>query len=247
MSTVGQIEKKTQQRVVKLFQQQLGYDYLGDWAERPNNANIEAELLRGWLIDQGVEANLASRAIFDLNKAANDASKGLYDRNKAVYELLRYGVKIKPEVGENTQTVWLIDWKQPERNNFAIAEEVTVKGPDAKAYSKRPDIVLYVNGIALGVLELKRSKVAVNEGIYKTQAPYRLVHYCALVATTLAVQGSIDVEKPRGGVVPVSIMNLIAASSGERKSTVDSIYLRAIRAFDEKEREPVQKWRVFEY
>ncbi len=34
MSTVGQIEKKTQRRVVKLFREQLGYDYLGDWAER---------------------------------------------------------------------------------------------------------------------------------------------------------------------------------------------------------------------
>src|SRR3990167_11511416 len=134
MSTVGQIEKKTQQRVVYLFQQQLGYEHLGDWAERPNNANIEPELLRGWLLDQGVEANLASLAIFELNRAANDASKGLYDRNKAVYELLRYGVKIKPEVGENTQTVWLKNWKQADKNNFAIAEEVTIKGADAKAH-----------------------------------------------------------------------------------------------------------------
>nr|WP_322941881.1 type I restriction endonuclease [Pseudomonas sp. s4] len=75
----------------------------------------------------------------------------MYDRNRAVYELLRYGVKIKPEVGENTQTVWLIDWKHPEHNHFAIAEELTVKGADAKANTKRPDIVLYVNGIALGV------------------------------------------------------------------------------------------------
>lgn len=81
--SVGQIEKKTQQRVVTLFQQQLGYDILGDWAERPNNANIETELLGSWLLEQGVEANLASRAIFELNRAANDASKGLYDRNKA--------------------------------------------------------------------------------------------------------------------------------------------------------------------
>ncbi|NCT80939.1 DUF45 domain-containing protein [Pseudomonas stutzeri] len=165
MSTVGQIEKKTQQRAVKLFQQQLGYDYLGDWADRPNNANIEPELLRDWLLEEGVEANLVSRAVFELNKAANDTSKGLYDRNKAVYELLRYGVKIKPEVGENTQTVWLIDWKQADKNHFAIAEEVTIKGVDAKAHTKRPDIVLYVNGIALGVLELKRSVKAVNHGI----------------------------------------------------------------------------------
>ncbi|WP_313209442.1 hypothetical protein [Stutzerimonas nitrititolerans] len=46
-SSVGQIERKTQQRVVTLFQQQLDYHYLGDWADRPNNANIEPELLRG--------------------------------------------------------------------------------------------------------------------------------------------------------------------------------------------------------
>ena len=73
-----------------------------------------------------------------LDKAAGDTSKSLYDRNRAVYELLRYGVKVKPDVGENTQTVWLIDWKHPEKNHFAIAEEVTVPAADAKAHNKRP-------------------------------------------------------------------------------------------------------------
>jgi len=53
----------------------------------------------------------------------------------------------------------------PEKNHFAIAEEVTVPGIDAKAHTKRPDVVLYVNGIALGVLELKRSTISVAEGI----------------------------------------------------------------------------------
>ena len=42
---------------------------------------------------------------------------------------------------------------------------MTIKGADAKAYTKRPDIVLYVNGIAFGVLELKRSTVSVSAGI----------------------------------------------------------------------------------
>jgi type I restriction enzyme R subunit len=83
------------------------------------------------------------------------------DSLKEVYSLLRYGVKIKAEVGENTQTIELINWKEPLENDFAIAEEVTVKGEN----TKRPDIVLYINGIALGVLELKRSTVSVSEGI----------------------------------------------------------------------------------
>jgi type I restriction enzyme R subunit len=165
MSTVGQIEKKTQQRVIKLFRDKLGYDYLGDWTDRPGNRNIEPELLRAWLKKKGVHEALIVRALHDLDKAAGDTSKSLYDRNRAVYELLRYGVKVKAEVGENTQTVWLIDWEHPENNHFAIAEEVTVLATDEKAHTKRPDVVIYVNGIALGVLELKRSTVSVAEGI----------------------------------------------------------------------------------
>lgn len=165
MSSIGQIEKRTQDRVVALFRDQLDYDYLGNWVDRAGNANIKQALLRTWLLKQGVEEVLIGRALHALAKVATDTSKHLYDRNKAVYDLLRYGVKLKPDVGENNITVWLIDWNHPENNHFAVAEEVTVKGSDAKASTKRPDVVLYVNGIALGVLELKRSTVSVSEGI----------------------------------------------------------------------------------
>jgi len=48
MPSVGQIERKTQQRVVKLFREQFGYAYLGDWTEREGNANIEPAQLRRW-------------------------------------------------------------------------------------------------------------------------------------------------------------------------------------------------------
>ncbi len=47
MPAVGQIERKTQQRVVKLFRERLGYAYLGDWTDREGNANIDAS--RIWL------------------------------------------------------------------------------------------------------------------------------------------------------------------------------------------------------
>ena len=60
-----------------------------------------------------------------------------------------------------TETVHLIDWKNPDKNDFAIAEEVTLAGN----HERRPDLVLYINGIAVGVLELKNSRVTIGDGI----------------------------------------------------------------------------------
>jgi type I restriction enzyme, R subunit len=105
MSTVGQREKKTQQRVVKLFRETLGYAYLGNWEEREGNRNIEPDLLRAWLKEQGKTEALIGKVLHALEKAAGDTSKSLFDRNRAVYELLRYGVKVRPDVGENNVTV----------------------------------------------------------------------------------------------------------------------------------------------
>ena len=162
MSTVGQPEILTQQRVIAFFKNALDYAYLGYWKDREGNSNVEEAELTKWLKRQGHSDKTVGKALFELNKTvALGGSKTLYDANRDVYGLLRYGVKVKPEVGERNITVWLIDWTNPGSNDFAVAEEVTVFGVN----DKRPDIVLYVNGIALAVLELKRSIVSVTEGI----------------------------------------------------------------------------------
>jgi len=170
MSAIGEAERKTQRRVVELFCEDLGYDFLDDLSESDSQNIIEGHLEHFLLAYQGYAEkedgdDLVRRAIAEVVKVAGNTSLSLYDRNKAVYGLLRYGVPVKADVGALNETVWLIDWKHPERNRFAIAEEVAVKAPNPKAHGKRPDIVLYVNGIALGVLELKRSTVSVSEGI----------------------------------------------------------------------------------
>ncbi|MDO8723024.1 MAG: HsdR family type I site-specific deoxyribonuclease [Syntrophales bacterium] len=201
MSTVGQKEKKTQQRIVKLFRESLGYDYLGDWTDREGNTNIETALLSSWLKKRGVEDALVTRALHILEKTAGDTGKSLYDRNRAVYDLLRYGVKVKPDVGDNTQTVWMIDWKHPEENDFAVAEEVTIPGADAKAHGKRPDIVIYVNGIALGALELKRSTVSVAEGIRQNLDNQKKVFIEPFFSTLQLIMAGNDTEGLRYGVI----------------------------------------------
>lgn len=200
-SSVGQIERATQQRVVKLFQDKLGYDYLDNRIDRVDNRNIDDALVRKFLKKQGYDDALATRALHRLNKVAGDQTKSLYDCNKAVYELLRYGVKVKADIGENTQTVWLIDWKHPLNNHFGIAEEVTVKGADAKANTKRPDVVIYVNGIALGVLELKRSTVSVSEGIRQNLDNQKKIFIQPFFTTMQLLMAGNDTEGVRYGTV----------------------------------------------
>lgn len=92
--TVGQIEKATQARVAALFQQRLGYTYLGNWIDQ-DNANIDTARLTAWLQGRAVADILISRALHELTKAAGGASKSLHGRNKAVYEMLRHGTTRK--------------------------------------------------------------------------------------------------------------------------------------------------------
>jgi len=161
MNGLAAPERETQKRVIKLFQDELGYKYLGDWTDHPGNSNVEEKLLSNYLKKNGYSQAQISRSIYQLNREIFNSPRGLYGNNQAVYNLLRYGVPVKTEAGQVTETVHLIDWDEPEQNDFAIAEEVTLSGE----HERRPDLVLYLNGIAVGVLELKRSSVNIGYGI----------------------------------------------------------------------------------
>ena len=119
MSDVGQLERKTQERVVQLFQDSLSFDYLGNWEYRADNSNIEVDLLAQNLRARGYREVLVNKAIAELKKAAAlGGGRDLYEANLGVYGLLRYGVKVKAGMGEQFETVWLIDWSQPAGEPF---------------------------------------------------------------------------------------------------------------------------------
>jgi len=163
MNTVGEREIRTQERVIAFFRDALGYTYLGNWQDNSEeNSNILPEDLADWLRRQGYDNDIITKALDQLQKsAAVGGPRGLYEANRDVYERLRYSVNVQPDVGEHRVPVKLIDWENPLNNDFGIAEEVTLEGE----HTKRPDLVLYINGIAIGVLELKRTIVSVSEGI----------------------------------------------------------------------------------
>ena len=113
MSNVGQPERATQNRVIALFRDELGYRYLGDWIDRDGNSNIEEDILSAYLTASGYTSAQISAALYKLRTEADNHSRSLYGNNQAVYNLLRYGVPVKIEAGKVTETVHLINWEEP--------------------------------------------------------------------------------------------------------------------------------------
>lgn len=168
-SHIGEPERSVQNRLLALFKEKLKYEYLGNYEYRTCNRNIERKLLFDYLMStKKWSGDEAKRAIAILEKEAYCTPQNMQEKNEKVYSLLRYGVNVSPDVGAKKITVNLIDWEHPDKNQFYIAEEVTINSSTPDSFTKRPDLVIYVNGIALAVMELKRSKVSVHDGIRQT-------------------------------------------------------------------------------
>lgn len=156
-------ERKLQNKVRHWLIDDLGYIFLGNLDDRYNTP-VKEELLIANLKKRGYKPEQITKAVAELRSRVSNQADNLYTVNKAVYALLRYGLQgVKDDAGHRN-TVHYIDWTDAGNNDFYVAEEVTVLRYD-RTTTKRPDLVLYVNGIALGMFELKRSCVSVGEGI----------------------------------------------------------------------------------
>ena len=219
MTEPGAIERIVQNSIIKLLTEKLGYEYLGNWQDRDDNQSIEEQYLKAWLLIKDYPEQLVDRAIFELKKLAYADNKSLYDVNKEVYNLLRYGIKLRPDQSPNSVTIDLIDWQHPQANHFGIAEEVTVSG----IHNKRPDLVLYVNGIAVGVLELKRSTVSVAEGIRQNIDSQKPEFIKRFFSTLQLVMAGNDSEGLRYGTIETKEKYYLKwKEKGETESSLDS-------------------------
>ena len=162
MATVD-AEKKLQKRMLHWLVDDLGYTYLGN-LEDIDNTPVKEDLLKANLKKREYSDDQIKTAVSELLSKVNNQVDTLYQINRSVYSLLRYGRQGAKDANGRRQTVHYINWDDIGSNDFYVAEEVSVLRYD-KVTRKRPDVVLYINGIALGVFELKSSYVSAGKGI----------------------------------------------------------------------------------
>lgn len=110
--------------------------------------------------------------------------------NREVYRLLKEGVKVSvPDPlrgGQRTERVRVVDWENPASNDFLLVSQFSVTGA---LYTCRPDLVGFVNGLPLTVIELKKpgvpARVAFDENLthYKAEIPHLFWFNALLIAS----------------------------------------------------------------
>ncbi|MCM2971799.1 type I restriction endonuclease subunit R [Larsenimonas suaedae] len=123
---------------------------------------------------KGASYPLSDQAVDQVIREVTTPSmaQGLMEANQAVYELLTLGVTVTEFVGgkKAQPTIHLIDWENLNNNEFHVTEEMEVLSTQG-THTRRPDVVIFVNGIPLAVIEAKRAassspgKSMVEEGI----------------------------------------------------------------------------------
>lgn len=160
-------ERVVQNRIINLLCNFDDYTYLGNFHDTENKPYIEEILAKFLTEKQGCspsQVNEATRKLKDFVAQCNSKDT-LYNANKEIYSLLRYPTSVSQGVGKPNTQISLIDWENPENNFFHIAEEVTVSRTSDDGQHRRPDVVIYVNGIAVAIIELKKATVSALDGI----------------------------------------------------------------------------------
>ena len=146
-------ESNYENAVLQLLNEGLGYTYVyGPDVERDYHSPLYEDVLLPALqrINKGLPLDAINEAIYKLK---NFESGSLLQKNMTFTDYLQNGISVKYFVnGEERSTlVYLVDFKNPANNDFTVANQWTF----IENSEKRPDVILFINGLPLVVVELK--------------------------------------------------------------------------------------------
>ena len=189
----------------------LGWGYLpADKCAALRGGNKQV-ILRSVLIDElktrrfdykGQSYPLSNNAIDQIVRdlSAPKMQEGLGEANEKLYHMLTLGITVTEfvEGKKHAVTVPIINWAEPEKNSFLVTDELEVLTTDGTR-TRRPDIVCYVNGLPLVIIEAKRpdsgnpNKSMVEEGIsqsIRNQKNDEIPHLFAYSQLLMSVSGT---------------------------------------------------------
>ena len=172
-------EMSTSQRPAIEVLQKLGYKYISEEGNKKLRNYILTDVIFKDMLAKKLNeinsyeykgekykfsASTIGQAIKDLNE---DLVTGLISTNEKIYDLLTLGKSYQEKMVDGTKRsfdIKYIDFEHPENNDFYVTEEFSVLRMNGKDYA-RPDIVLFVNGIPLAVIECKDASVPIIQAI----------------------------------------------------------------------------------
>ena len=202
-----------EQPAIQFMQHELGWSVESGYAEWTGGVSalgregkrdvVLAARLRAAL--EGLNPELPTEAIDAAVEALgrDRTALSLAEANREIDRLLKQGVKVtspdREHGGQRVDVVRVIDWENPAKNDFLLVPQLWVAG---ELYMKRPDLVGFVNGLPLVLIELKQPGVNVREAFDKNFCDYKetipqLFHYNALLLVSNGTQskvGSVTAE-----------------------------------------------------
>ena len=146
-------EASYENSVIELFRNDLGYDYAyGPDIERDFYCPLYEEVLIDSLyrLNRGLPDDAIQDALFKLKNFENGE---LVQKNSVFMDYLQNGIPVRYFVGgeERSSIVYLVDYKNPDNNSFIVANQWTF----IENSNKRPDVILFLNGLPVVLVELK--------------------------------------------------------------------------------------------
>ena len=196
-----------EQPTIRLMEDELGWSFANaydEWTAGASSLGRDAKrdvVLTGRLqpalqsLNPELPAEALEAALEELTRPRTTLSR--VEANREIDKLLRSGVKVTitdtERGGQRTEVVKVVDWDSPENNDFLVASQFWIVGD---LYTRRPDLIGFVNGLPLVLIELKKPGVNVREAFDKNLADYKetipqLFHYNAFLLVSNGVESKV--------------------------------------------------------